>query len=323
MKVVHCSLTNGSGLHRVAESLASAESALGVESRLVDSRDASTWGDTSDTDVFIVHSHLPPTMPRRKGSRVVWVGHGTPDHCYQSSVEESERGGYGHSDSAMLTLHWLKVADAKVTFWDRHKWIYDQMLTTGARPTDVVPMGVDLAFWKHGSTAGKFAGEPSLFYAENPHYIKWAYDFFTCIPTIAKAHPGMMAHLVYQVRDHHRVQFPWMHQIGASFNSHVSAATYDKTWLRNAFQSTDYTVGLVRYGDLNHLSLEANAAGAKTISYRGNPHAMFWVDEGDQRELARQIGAILAGEVEPREQAKVPDVSEMAQAFVNIYQELA
>lgn len=322
MQVVHSSLTNGSGLHRVAESLAVAESALGLESRLVDSRDASTWGDTSDADVFVVHSHLPPTMPRKRDARVVWVGHGTPDHCYQSSVEDAERGGYGHSDSAMLMLHWLKTADARVTFWGRHKWLYDQMLTRGARPTDLVPMGVDRAFWQQGATAGKFAGEPSLFYAENPHYIKWAYDFFTCIPTIAEAHKGMMAHLVYQVRDHHRVQFPWMHALGASFNSHVSPATYDKAWLRNAFQSCDYTVGLVRYGDLNHLSLEANAAGAKTISYAGNPHAMWWVPEGDQREIAKALIAILAGDVPPRDQTPVPDVTDMAQAFITIYEDI-
>lgn len=322
MKVRHWSLQNGSGLHRVAESLALAEAALGCDSLLVDSRDVATWGGVEDADVHVVHSHLPPTVTRRRDSRIVWVGHGTPDHCYQSSIEESERGGYGHSDSAMLTQHWLKVADAKVTFWDRHAWIYDQMLTKGARRTDVVPMGVDTAFWKLGASAGKFAGEPSLFYAENPHYIKWAYDFFTCIPAIAEVHKGMMAHLIYQVRDHHRVQFPWMHQLGASFNSHVSAATYDKAWLRNAFQSTDYTVGLVRYGDLNHLSMEANAAGAKTISYAGNPYAMYWVSEGDQREMARQFNAILAGEVEPRDRPPVPDIAEMAQAFLTIYRDL-
>jgi hypothetical protein len=79
-------------------------------------------------------------------------------------------------------------------------------------------------------------------------------------------------------------------------------------------------VGLVRYGDLNHLSMEANAAGAKTISYAGNPYAMYWIPEGDQREMARQFNAILAGDVEPRVQTPVPDVQEMAQAFLNIYE---
>lgn len=322
MRVRHWSLTNGSGLHRVAESLAAAERSLGLDSQLVDSRDATTWVGVEDADIHVVHSHLPPMVKRRRESRIVWVGHGTPDHCYQSAVEESEHGGYGHGDALMLSLHWLKVADAKVTFWDRHKWIYDQMLTTGARPVDVVPMGVDLAFWRQGGSAGKFSGEPSLFYGENPHYIKWAYDFITALPTVAKAHPGVMAHLVYQVRDHHRVQFPWMHQIGASFHSHVSAGVYDKAWLRNAFQSTDYTVGLVRYGDLNHLSMEANAAGARTISYAGNPYAMYWVPEGDQREIAKALTAILAGDVPPRDRPPVPDVSDTARVFQTIYEEI-
>jgi hypothetical protein len=252
----------------------------------------------------------------------VWVGHGTPDHVYQSSVEEAEHGSYGHSDPLMLLQHWLKSADARVTFWDRHKWLYDQMLTTGARPCDVVPMGVDLAFWKEGVTAGKYAGEPSIFYAENPHYIKWAYDILTALPTIAKDNPGVMFHSIYQVKDHHRALFPWINAIGAAFHSHVFPGTFDKVGLRNAFQSTDYVMGLVRYGDLNHLSMEANAAGAKTISYHGNPHAMYWIREGDQREIAREVSAILRGEVEPRQQTPVPDVAETAAAFRRIYDDI-
>ncbi len=321
--VAHHSITNGSGLHRVAESLVKAESALGLTSTLIDSRDSSTWEPAYDADVHCVHSHLPPLLlaKAKKHARIVWVGHGTPDHCYQSSIEEAERGQYGHSDPAMLALHWLKEADARVTFWDRHKWIYDQMLTKGARPTDLVPMGVDTAFWKEGVSAGKYAGQPSLLYAENPHYIKWAYDLLTALPTIQEAHPGLMLHALYQVKDHHRVEMPWFHQLGASFFTHYSPAVFDKPNLRNAFQSVDYVVGLVRYGDLNHLSMEANAAGAKTISYTGNPHAMYWVKEGDQREIAREISAILAGDVPPREdRVPVPDVSETAQAMKAIYE---
>lgn len=317
--VRHFSLSNGSGLHRVAESLVKAETALGLDSALVDSQVREQWEAAGEADVFVVHSHLPPMVKRRKDSRIVWVGHGTPDHCYQSSIEEAERGAYGHSNSAMLTQHWLKVADARVTFWDRHKWIYDQMLSTGARKCDLVPMGVDLAFWREGQSAGKYSGEPSLFYAENPHYIKWNYDLLTALPTIAERHPGLMLHAIYQVRDHHEVQMPWFHQLGASFQTIYAASTFDKVGLRNAFQSTDYMVGLVRYGDLNHLSLEANAAGANTISYKGNPHARWWIEEGDQREIAKQMSAILAGEVQPRDQTPVPDVAETAKAFIDLY----
>ena len=115
MKVVHWSIVNGSGLHRVAESLAKAESAAGLDSTLVDSRDASTWVGVADADVHVVHSHLPPTVTLRKDSRIVWVGHGTPDHCYQSAVEEAERGAYGHSDPLMLAEYWLKVLEFGVS----------------------------------------------------------------------------------------------------------------------------------------------------------------------------------------------------------------
>ena len=323
MKVVHWSITNGSGLHRVAESLAKAESAAGLDSTLVDSRDASTWVGVADADVHVVHSHLPPTVTRRKDSRIVWVGHGTPDHCYQSAVEEAERGAYGHSDPLMLAEYWLKVSDARVTFWDRHAWIYDQMLTKGARPTDVVPMGVDTSFWCPGDSAGAFSGSPSLLYAENPHYIKWAYDLLTALPTIQQSHPGLMLHALYQVRDQHRVQMPWFNQLGASFFTHYSSSIFQPDGLRNAFRSTDYTVGLVRYGDLNRLSMEANACGAKTISYKGNPYSMFHVEEGDQREIAKQITAILSGEVEPRDRPKVPDIKETADAMLTIYRDIA
>lgn len=321
MRVVHASITNGSGLHRVAESLAKAETALGINSTLVDTG-VEFPEDVFDADVYVVHSHLPPKAEakRKPGSRIVWVGHGTPDHVYQSTVEEAEHGSYGHSDPLMLCQRWLKVADARVTFWDRHKWIYDQMLTNGARPTDLVPMGVDREFWKQGTTQGKFSGEPSLFYAENPHYIKWVYDLMTALPTIAKSHPGVMLHAIYQVKDHHRAFFPWFNALGATYHTHAFPGTFDKVGLRNAFKSTDYHVGLVRYGDLNHLSLEANAAGAKTISYEGNPHAMYHIREGDQRDIAANISAILAGEVSPRTQAPVPDVMETATAMKAIYE---
>lgn len=323
MKVAHWTITNGSGMHRVAESLTIAESTLGIESILANPQDAATWDAAKNADVHVVHTHFPPQLNYLLDkARLVWVGHGTPDHTYQSSVEEAEHASYGHSDPLMLMQHWLKNADARITFWDRHKWIYDQMLTKGARPTDAIPLGVDLAFWKEGGSNGKFAGSPSLFYAENPHYIKWAYDLTTALPTIQKDHPEMMFHSIYQVRDHHRALFPWSNGIGASFYSHIFPGTFDKAGLRNAFKSTDYAVGLVRYGDLNHLSLEANAAGSKTISYEGNPHSMFWVREGDQRRLAADVSAILRGDVEPRVQTPVPDVSVTAAEMVRVYGEI-
>lgn len=321
-KVRHWVMKNSSGMHRVAESLAVAETALGMESACVDVNVEVEWMPAMDADIHVIHTHFPSKMQkqRKKGSRLVWVGHGTPDHVFQSTVEMTEQGNYGHGDGVMLMQHWLKTADAKVTFWARHKWIYDRMLTTGARPTDLVPMGADTAFWAEGATLGKFAGEPSFFTAENPHYFKWPYDLITAWPDVLDVHCDAKLHMVYLPRDMHRAFFPWMNANGSAFGAYVSPGVFDHAWLRNAFKSTDYTIGLVRYGDMNHLSLQANAAGATTISYAGNPHSDYWVTEGDQRALATQLLAIMAGQVEKRDKTPVPDLSTMAAAMRAVYE---
>lgn len=323
--VCHWTITNGSGMHRVAESLATAETALGLTSFLADPTNAETWEKSYDADIHVLHTHVPTQIQQRarKKFRLVWVGHGTPDHVFQGSVEEAERGAYGHGDGIMLLLHWLKEADARVTFWDRHKWIYDRFLTKGARRCDLVPLGVDRAFWADATPSeGKFAGEPSVFTAENPHYIKWPYDLMTLWPDITDEYPEARLHAVYLPRDMHRAFFPWIDGNGTGFTSYVHPITFTNAQLRNAFRSTDFTIGLVRYGDLNHLSLQANAAGARTISYAGNPHADFWVTEGDQREMATQLKAILGGEVSPRTKTPVPDVRATAEAMARVYRSI-
>ena len=312
-------------MHRVAESMALAETALGLDSRLADPTKPDEWAAHVDADVHVIHTHLPNRMRKMatKPLRLVWVGHGTPDHVFQSACEEFEHGGYGHGDPIALTMHWIKEAHARVTFWPRHAWIYDQMLSTGARKTDVIPMGVDLSFWADGgATAGKFAGEPSMFTAENPHYIKWPYDLLTAWPTVAREFVEAKLHAVYLPRDMHRAFFPWFNQLGASFDSYISPGVFDRTFLRNAFRSTDYTVGLVRYGDLNHLSMQANAAGATTISYPGNEYADHWIPEGDQRVIAAELIAIVKGEREKRQKTPVPDIAETAKAMQTLYGEI-
>lgn len=322
LKVVHWTILNGSGMHRVAESLATAESAIGLNSSLADPANSDTWDAAKDADVHVLHTHFPSQMYQRltKQLKLVWVGHGTPDHVFQSACQEYEGGAYGHGDAIMLLLHWLREADARVTFWPRHKWIYDRMLSKGARKCDLVPLGVDTAFWSAGATRGKYAGNPSVFTAENPHYIKWPYDLFTLWPAVADEYPDARLHAVYVPRDLHRAFFPWINANGAAFTSYVSPSIFDKEGLRNAFQSCDFTIGLVRYGDLNHLSLQANAAGARTISYAGNPHSAYWITEGDQREMAKQLIDILAGTTPPRDNiTPVPDISLTASAMADVY----
>jgi hypothetical protein len=78
----------------------------------------------------------------------------------------------------------------------------------------------------------------------------------------------------------------------------------------------------VRYGDFNRICLEANASGAKTISYYGNPYSDFWIPEGDQRVIADYLIKILDGEVAPRKKTSVPDISETANEMIKIYETL-
>jgi hypothetical protein len=88
----------------------------------------------------------------------------------------------------------------------------------------------------------------------------------------------------------------------------------------NAFNSVDYYCGLVRYGDVNRICLEAKASGLKVISFRGNPCADFWLTEGNQLEQAREMLNILNGVTLPREDvAPVPDIKDMANKMLEIY----
>jgi hypothetical protein len=98
--------------------------------------------------------------------------------------------------------------------------------------------------------------------------------------------------------------------------------------LRNVFNSVDYYIGLVRYGDFNRISMEAKASGCKLISYTGNPYADYWLPEGDQRTMAGELIKILKGEVKPRANQtlepilEVPDISETAAEMIKIYEGL-
>ncbi len=329
MHIAHWSLTNGSGLHGVASSLCEAEQRAGLTSVLLDSTvETPAWEAALEADVHVVHSHLPNPVQdrlRRMGrtAKTVWIGHGTPDHVFQSSVEYAQSGGYGHPEPLMLMNHWLQRADAVVTFWERHQWIYQRYVDRHT-VVDCIPLGVDTAFWCPGESRGKFDGAPSVFTAENPHYIKWPYDLVTLWAEVAEALPRGMAklHGIYLPRDMHSVFYPWLYRLDASYYGFFSPMTFDRDGLRNAFRSTDYTIGLVRYGDLNMLSLQANASGATTISYRGNPHADYWITEGDQRDMARELIAICSGHVEPRAKAPVQDIRETATAMQAIYERI-
>jgi len=122
--------------------------------------------------------------------------------------------------------------------------------------------------------------------------------------------------------DQHQVWFPLMNRIGTTFKAYASNKVFDKPNLRNAFKSVDYVTSFVRYGDFNKITLEAKASGAKIISFKGNPYADFWIDEGDQRLQAEQMVNIFTGNCLPRETKPVPDISETARHMVEIYERI-
>lgn len=318
MKVIHWSLLNGSGMHRVAESLAKAERELGLDSVLANPQDETTW--VRDGDINVSHTHYPDVLSHKNKAPIVWVGHGSPEHVFQTSVEIAI--GYGHSDSWMLCQNWLRRAHACVTFWPRHQKLWQSMCQRG-RTVDYVPLGVDKTFWKPTKSLGKYAGSPSVFSCDNPHYVKWPLDLLFIWPWVKDEMPSAVLHAIYIPNDMHRWFFPLVNANGASYAGYISGTVLNHEQLRNAFNSVDYHIGLVRYGEYNRVSLEANASGAKTISYSGNPYSDFWVTEGNQFDrLLPELLAILKGEVEPRQKDVVPDVSETAKAMIDIYNRL-
>ncbi len=318
MKVAHWTLCNGSGMHRVAEDLSRVENTLGIDSVLVQSDVVSTWSVAEGADINVCHSHVPDQYRGGK-AKLVWIGHGTIEHCFQSSVEAGLNKGYGASDPWMLVNYWLRTADAAVTWWPRQQALWQQIV--GSRvEIDCIPLGVDRSFWTPQASQGKYAGSPSLFSAENCHFIKWPLDLVLMWPWITEKIPEARLHIIYLPKDQHRWWFPLLNDTGALFRMYVSGAVFDHATLRNAFCSTDYYVNLVRYGDCNRVGLEAKASGCKVISFRGNEYADYWLTEGDQRVMALELLSILQGDTEPRVPMEVPDIAETASQMIQVYE---
>ena len=114
-----------------------------------------------------------------------------------------------------------------------------------------------------------------------------------------------------------------MNRNGASYGAHLSALKYVQSELRHVLASVDYYCNLVKYGDFNRIGLEASTAGAKIISYRGNPYADFWINEGDQRMQAEELLGVLRGDTKPRsDKSEIATHIEMAQAMIGIYEKV-
>lgn len=321
IKVAHWVMFNKSGMFRVAESFVAAECMQGLSSWLVDCNDPNSWEEILDADIHVVHTHLPDAVRLQltKPLKLVWIAHGTPEYVFQRSVEAGLHDGYGHGDSWQLCQYWMQNADAIVSFWPRHAAIWKSLCDKNTI-VDCMEQGIDKTFWKPVESAGKYMGAPSLFTAENCDYSKWPLDLFFCWPWVWKEIPTAHLHSVYLPTDQHRWWYPLLNRNGSGFKTISAGIILDSLNLRNALCSTDYFIGLVRYGDANRLSLEANACGAKMITFAGNEYSDFWLTEGDQRNMAKQITAILRGEIKPRKKRQVADVMDTSKKMIGIYE---
>jgi len=319
---------NDSGMNQVASTMSEFERRLGIDSSLANAFEEShdTLIDRcADADVHVSHTYLPEWFKRHitnKNWRLVWVGHGTPEHIFLNSAIDAEGRPYGHNDGLMLFQYYLQHADAIITHWPRHAALY-RTLVDKRTQIHTVPLGIDLDFWKPTPSAGDFAGDPSLFSAENCHYIKWPYDLFVTWPLVyPRVHTNACLHVSNLPLDQHRFFFPLVNRNGSSYAAHITSTRWGHNPLRNIFNSVDYFIGLVLKGDFNRLSLEAAACGCTTISYRGNPYSHFWLTEGDQRTIADELVAILNKETPPRTPSPVPSAAETALAMKSIYESL-
>ena len=321
MKVAHWTMKNGSGMHRMAEEISAQETKMGLDSLCLDGADPKESADGFNADIHVVHTHLPDGLADRRIKKV-FVAHGTPESNFRSAINAMSIGVHGFSDPFMASLYMIRSSDAVVTFWPRHKEIWKSMMDKRS-VVHCIPMGIDKTKWSPGDSRGKYAGSPSLLTAENCHEIKWPLDLFIAMSWVFDAVPEARLHVIYLPLDQCRWWGALTFNNGTAYRSFISSVAFSKEDLANAFRSVDYYVGLVRYGDYNRICLEAKASGCRVISYRGNPYADYWLDEGDQRMIAAQMTLILQGAVSPRECPEVPDISETASAMMKIYEGIA
>lgn len=315
-------------MNRVAEGCLRGDLLAGLDAVIVNVQNPGTWEHAFDADIHVAHTWFPETYNGKRLDRMltkplnlVYVAHGTPEFIFESSVDEGLFAGYGHGDPWMVFQHALQSADAVVTFWPRHAALYKTMLDKRSILA-TVPMGIDTDFWCPGETKGKYVGTPSVFFCESPHKIKWPYDILTAWPLIYPETDGACLHIKGMSVALNRWMFPLVNRNGSSYAAHISNLVDAPEGLRNTFRSVDYQIGPVRYGDFNRVSLEANAAGTKTISYAGNPYSDYWLSSHDQRVIATEMLSIFRGDIAPREKTEVPSLSDMATALHTVYERL-
>lgn len=330
MRVCHWSMLNSSGMHHVAASMARAELALGVETRLLDPFDPGQveWDWALDADVHVSHTHIPDHYRGKsfrrqctKPYRWIFPVHGTPELVFEASVVDAANNGYNTGTSFAQHQRGMQEADAIVTFWPRHQALYT-LATDKHTIVDCVPMGIDHAFWKAGVSPGKYAGSPSFMNCDNQYPFKWGVDLLKFWPWVREELDDAVLHVSNLPTVLHRFVDVMRARYGSVYGTVAGSWSYDHDNLRNIFQSVDYYLSPVRYGDFNRVSLEAGAAGMKVVSFPGNPYADYWMHEGDQRQTAVDLIRIGRGEIAPREKTPIPTEREMAEATIHVYERI-
>lgn len=324
LMVRHWSVKNGSGMHHMAEAMALAERRLGIDSELIDCNTTEQWEGAEHADVHVLHTDVPESfrMKVSKAYKLVFVAHGTPEVVFESTIENFARPGYGMQDGWSSLRGLVTRADAVVTFWPRHRDIY-QSLVPKERHIHCVPMGVDTAFWAGGTSPGKYYGAPSVWTSENQARVKWILDTIAAWPRVLEQWRTARLHAHYIPLPLHRFFIDFANSNGAAYGAIMSSATFAHADLRNIWKGLDFYLSPVRYGDHNTISMQSRAAGLKTISYEGNLYADYWIREGDHRRMADDLATIFAGMVEPRaDRLPVPDLKDMGQAMIDIYESI-
>jgi hypothetical protein len=329
VKTCHWTKFNVSGLAHVAASCAEAERRLGHEAVLMNIDKPEEWiaGPALDADIHVVHSAFPEIQRHRikaatgRFPKLVFVSHGIPEHVVELASNALLSDTYAPVDLWMNLRHWLKTADAFVVFTERQQAIYRTMVPR-ATTIDLVPLGVDLAFWANGTpTTAHLDGSPAVWMSENQHRIKWALDVFEAWPFVLEQHPSAHIHAHYIPLDMHRVLVDLANTNGAAFAATISSRTFDHANLRDFWKGADFMLATTRYGDNTLLTMQAEAASLKTISYTGNQYASYWMPEGDQRVMADVLAKIFRGETEPRsDKLPVPDILDLGRGMVAIYE---